>query len=85
MAAADLTLQAVCQETAETNHAVAAANAAIARSLQGAAGELVDEGRAQRELALRVLEDVEQRRREYMLEAWAYKGLFALVAIATIL
>jgi hypothetical protein len=80
-----LSQQAICKETERTNHAIAAGNAEAAGHLQAAYNEALDEGQAQREIAMYWLEDAEQRRRHVSIELWTYKGLLALVAIATIL
>lgn len=74
-----------CREIANANHDVAAGNAEALRELKQALNEVLEEGDDQHELAEFQLNELERDRRDANLEAWAYKGLLALVLIATAL
>ena len=74
-----------CRQIANTNKTVAAENAEAIRELKRAFNEVIEEGADQHELAEFQLNELERDRRDANLEAWAYKGLLALVLIATAL
>ncbi len=74
-----------CRLRADTNRDVAAGNAEAIRELKMALNEMVEEGADQHELAEFYLNELERDRRDANFEAWAYKGLLALVLVATAL